>query len=228
MKKTAEAFFRVIVLACAVALASTPALGEAVRELNWDSLVPKLPPYDDPFEKLSQEQTYQLGLIVYAREQKARGATVPITLAERARIAEERLRKAGVDVEGLIAKRGEVRAERERRAKTVDASLDGKTIRMPGFVLPLEYAGKKVTEFLLVPWVGACIHTPPPPPNQIVHVRMAKGTEFESKGVYSAVWITGVLAAKASKPTLNLVDGVADIDVGYTMRGTGIEDYKTK
>ena len=204
------------------------AQAEAARELTWDHLVPKLPPYDDPFEKLSEEQTYQLGTIVYAREQKAQGRALNVTLAERARLAEERLRKEGVDIEGLIAKRAEVRVERERRAKAVDATLDGKTVRMPGFVLPLEYAGKKVSEFLLVPWVGACIHTPPPPPNQIVHVRMAKGAEFESKGMYAAVWVTGVLAATASKPTLNLVDGIADIDVGYSMQGRGIEDYQKK
>ena len=199
---------------------------EVARELKWDNLVPKLPPYDDPFEKLNEEQFYQLGTVVYAREQKAKGGALNVTLAERARLAEERLRKEGVDVDGLIAKRAEVRAERERRAKAVDATLDGKTVRMPGFVLPLEYAGKKVSEFLLVPWVGACIHTPPPPPNQIVHVRMAKGAEFESKGMYAAVWVTGKLAAKASKPTLNLVDGIADIDVGYSMQGAAIEDYK--
>lgn len=199
---------------------------EVARELKWDNLVPKLPPYDDPFEKLNEEQFYQLGTVVYAREQKAKNGALNVTLAERARLAEERLRKEGVDVDGLIAKRAEVRAERERRAKAVDATLDGKTVRMPGFVLPLEYAGKKVSEFLLVPWVGACIHTPPPPPNQIVHVRMVKGAEFESKGMYAAVWVTGKLAAKASKPTLNLVDGIADIDVGYSMQGAAIEDYK--
>jgi hypothetical protein len=204
------------------------AQADAARQLSWEQLVPKLPPYDDPFEKLSEEQFYQLGTVVYAREQKARGQPLNVTLAERARLAEQQLRKDGVDVDGLIAKRAEVRAERERRAKAVDATLDGKSVRMPGFVLPLEYAGKKVAEFLLVPWVGACIHTPPPPPNQIVHVRMAKGAEFESKGMYAAVWVTGVLAAKASKPTLNLVDGIADIDVGYSMQGTGVEEYKKK
>jgi hypothetical protein len=212
----------------ALCLFAGAAQADAARELGWEQLVPKLPPYDDPFEKLSEEQFYQLGTVVYAREQKVRGRALDATVAERARIAEEWLRKEGVDVDGLIAKRDEVRAERERRAKAVDATLDGKTVRMPGFVLPLEYAGKKVAEFLLVPWVGACIHTPPPPPNQIVHVRMAKGAEFESKGIFAAVWVTGVLSAKASTPTLNLIDGVADINVGYSMQGRGVDDYKKR
>ena len=57
----------------------------------------------------------------------------------------------------------------------MNPALDGKTIRIPGYVLPLEFSGSKVTEFLLVPWVGACIHTPPPEPNQIVYVKARQG-----------------------------------------------------
>lgn len=199
---------------------------EAVRTLDWEALLPKLPAYDDPFEKLSSEQYYQIGLVVFARDQKAGGKPVNPTLAERARAAETQLRKEGVDVERLVSLRDEVRAERERRARAVNAELDGKAVRMPGFVLPLEYAGRKVREFLLVPWVGACIHTPPPPANQIVHVKMAKGADFESKGVYAAVWVSGTLRARASKPTLNLVDGMADIDTGYQLEARAVEAYK--
>src|SRR6187399_1445007 len=50
--------------------------------------------------------------------------------------------------------------------------VDGKKVKVPGFMVPLEDEEEMVTEFLLVPYVGACIHTPPPPPNQIVLVRM--------------------------------------------------------
>src|SRR5580765_6488729 len=49
-------------------------------------------------------------------------------------------------------------------------SMNNARIRIAGFVVPLEYVGDKVTEFLLVPYFGACIHLPPPPPNQIIHV----------------------------------------------------------
>ena len=45
---------------------------------------------------------------------------------------------------------------------------NGKQVKLPGFVVPLEYSDKgRVKEFLLVPYFGACIHYPPPPPNQI-------------------------------------------------------------
>src|SRR6187549_1707175 len=51
-------------------------------------------------------------------------------------------------------------------------ALDGKSVRIPGYMVPLEDDSEIVSEFLLVPYVGACIHTPPPPPNQIVQVKM--------------------------------------------------------
>jgi hypothetical protein len=217
-------------IVCRVILAGlllpATAHAEPARQIDWNALIPKLAPFDDPFEKLSQEQYYQLGDIVYVRDLKTRGQPVDAAVAKRARAAEAQLRKEGVDVKGLLARRNEVRFERERRGKAVEASLDGKTVRMPGYVLPLEYTGRKVREFLLVPWVGACIHTPPPPPNQIVHVRIAKGAEFESEGVYTPVWVTGVLHARASKPTLNYADGMADIDTGYSLEASRIEAYK--
>ncbi len=53
--------------------------------------------------------------------------------------------------------------------------LDGKRVAIPGFMVPLEDDAEKVTEFLLVPYAGACIHVPPPPPNQMVHVLVARG-----------------------------------------------------
>ena len=67
--------------------------------------------------------------------------------------------------------------------------LNGQQVRMPGYVLPLEFSGTKITEFLLVPWVGACIHTSPPPPNQIVNVKFDGGIEI--KGQFAPMWVTG-------------------------------------
>ncbi len=211
-------------LLAGLVLCAAPAL--AARQVTWEELVPQLAPYDDPFEKLSEEQFYHLGLVFHVREVRARGQPVNAVLAERAKLAEQALRESKIDVQALHAKRDEVRAERKRRAEAVVPTLDQQNVRMPGFVLPLEYSGKKVSEFLLVPWVGACIHTPPPPPNQIVHVRMNKGAEFETKGYYQAIWVTGTMSAKLSRTKLSLVDGSADIDVGYSLRGTAIEEYK--
>jgi len=73
----------------------------------------------------------------------------------------------------------------------VNPTLVGQAVRIPGFVVPLEETKDGIKEFLLVPYFGACIHTPPPPANQIIHVMAST----PAKGVRSmdAVWISGAL-----------------------------------
>jgi len=70
--------------------------------------------------------------------------------------------------------------------------LDGTRVKIPGFMVPLELtAGAKVKEFLLVPYFGACIHYPPPPPNQIVYVNSEEPLSLQLTSV--PVWVTGEL-----------------------------------
>jgi hypothetical protein len=73
-------------------------------------------------------------------------------------------------------------------------AFDGKAIRVPGFIVPLEFAGdqQRVTRFFLVPYFGACIHVPPPPPNQIIYAEYDKGLKLES--LYDPFWLSGVLS----------------------------------
>ena len=71
-----------------------------------------------------------------------------------------------------------------------NAAMNGVAVRIPGFIVPLEEDKGEVTEFLLVPYFGACIHTPPPPANQILHVRPKEGAKFRAM---DTVWVTGKL-----------------------------------
>ncbi len=73
--------------------------------------------------------------------------------------------------------------------------LDGQRVRVPGFVVPLELDGATVSEFLLVPFFGACIHVPPPPANQMVHVKTGEGVELEHR-MMDPVWVTGQLSIR--------------------------------
>jgi hypothetical protein len=74
----------------------------------------------------------------------------------------------------------------------VNPDLEGLTLRIPGFIVPLDAnAEGLVTEFFLVPYYGACIHVPPPPPNQMVYVKPAK--PILVKDTFNAYWITGVM-----------------------------------
>ncbi len=106
----------------------------------------------------------------------------------------------------------------------VDGSLDGMAVRMPGYVLPLELTGGEVREFLLVPFVGACIHVPPPPPNQMVFV--AADRPFVSEGLYEPVWVEGVLSARGGSHSLSLVDGSSTVATGYSMRATKVTRHE--
>lgn len=106
----------------------------------------------------------------------------------------------------------------------VDDRNNGQLVRIPGYALPLEFDGTAVSEFLLVPTVGACIHTPPPPPNQIVFIKVSE--PFASKGLFTPVWVEGVLSATPGSHELSLVDGRAPIDVGYRIEGATVAPYE--
>lgn len=96
--------------------------------------------------------------------------------------------------------------------------FDGTRVRLPGYVVPLERAGGAMTEFLLVPYYGACIHTPPPPANQIVHVVADKPqTGYASM---AAVWVQGTLRATRHDSGM----GVS----GYRLDLNGIEPYRRR
>jgi hypothetical protein len=75
--------------------------------------------------------------------------------------------------------------------------IAGKAIRIPGFMVPLEYGQETLTEFLLVPYFGACIHVPPPPANQVIHV--LPGTPARMQTYMDAVWVEGVIELTSSK-----------------------------
>jgi uncharacterized protein len=94
--------------------------------------------------------------------------------------------------------------------------LDGRTVRIPGYIVPLDDFADEVTEFLLVPYFGACIHTPPPPPNQMVQVRVGRGAHA-STSWERPVWIEGRLAIKAVLSPYGVV--------AFTMRAEKITPY---
>ena len=93
---------------------------------------------------------------------------------------------------------------------------NGKVVKLPGFIVPLEYGDKgRVKEFLLVPYFGACIHYPPPPPNQIVYVVLDEPVELDS--IWDPVWAIGELKAERRGSEL----GTA----GYVMAGKELDEY---
>ena len=83
----------------------------------------------------------------------------------------------------------------------VRGEIDGKAVRVPGFVVPLEFDDNQViTQFFLVPYFGACIHMPPPPPNQIILVNYSTGLELDA--LYDPIWISGMLKVSLTENSL--------------------------
>lgn len=80
-----------------------------------------------------------------------------------------------------------------------EPSLNGKKARIAGFALPLERVGDKVTEFLIVPYFGACIHTPPPPANQIIHAKSAK--PISGVKMMVPIWTYGTFSVQRGETT---------------------------
>ena len=95
-------------------------------------------------------------------------------------------------------------------------ALDGQSVSLPGFVVPLEGDSELITEFLLVPYFGACIHVPPPPPNQLVHVTIKGGVPIDS--LYDAIVVTGIIKTQTWSGEI--------AQVGYTMQAVGVTPFE--
>ena len=96
-------------------------------------------------------------------------------------------------------------------------ALDGQQIRLPGYIVPLEVSEEgRTTDFLLVPYFGACIHVPPPPSNQIVHVKSEVGVKLDE--LSQPYWVEGPMQVKPSTSEL--------ADAGYQMEAQKIYVYE--
>ncbi|HRD68141.1 MAG TPA: DUF3299 domain-containing protein [Candidatus Competibacter sp.] len=100
----------------------------------------------------------------------------------------------------------------------VVAALDGARIRLPGFAIPLETDGQLASRFLLVPYIGACIHVPPPPLNQTVLVEAPTGARIQR--VFDPVWVTGRLTVRRADTEL--------ANAGYTLTANEVQPFYRK
>lgn len=206
-------------------LSASPAWAEIARQVTWDDLIPPGEDPVDPLSELPTDERYRMGFVANLRHMQSLGQVAPDNPAiGEAEMFITKLERKGVDVEAYLARFEEYRAAIEARDQALNEALDGRVIRIPGYLLPLEFDGTGVREFLLVPYVGACIHAPPPPPNQIVHVSLA--SNFTTDELYTPVWVTGSLSAKPSSQALSFVDGQAQIAVGYRIDGGQVERYE--
>lgn len=96
-------------------------------------------------------------------------------------------------------------------------ALEGQRVKLPGFVVPLEMDAKKIDQFLLVPYYGACIHVPPPPANQTVHVVTRQGKAFDGQ-LFDVVWVTGTVRVERLSSDL--------AEAGYRFEDASVVPYE--
>lgn len=194
------------------------------RLVTWEDLMPEQVDLIDPFDSLNDDQRVELSVIIRAKRMLELDLINETnSVAKDAEAYRLKLDAQGVDIDWYIRADEDFRKQVEiERQKTVP-ELNGAEVRLAGFVLPLEYEDNAVTEMLLVPFVGACVHVPPPPPNQMVYVKLEK--PFKSARLYTPVYITGKLSTEGDTKSIYLTDGQSDVQFGYSMVGAGIELY---
>ena len=202
-----------------------PAGAEQPRMVTWDDLMPAERPLDSPFLEYTEDQREDFAYVMRVQTDLEQGfITADSDDYKRAMKVKDDMIASGIDFEAMSAASRALIAEVDRRGAEVVRDLDGLVVRMPGYALPLESSDGGITEFLLVPYVGACIHVPPPPPNQMVFVKLADA--YQVKSLYDPVWITGRMKVEPASRALSYVDGSADVATGYTIEGISIEPYK--
>lgn len=230
----------VAVAALALALLTGAAVAmadaTAVREITWDALVPpvradlqkKALDLDRELRAMPEDKRKlydKVALEMLIRDEIDEGLTRMSSLTDREkRLLENNEMRKHPEIAEYWRQYNRVRNEFDRYLDQVRPDMNDVTIRMPGYVLPLEFDGDKVTEFLLVPFVGACIHKPVPPANQMVYVKIDK--PFRSRGLYAPVWVEGRMFARNGTHNLSLVDGSKDVDSGYSIQATRITPYE--
>jgi hypothetical protein len=208
-------FWRSAVLATCGLAGGLAWTAEPERVLEWPDLRPAVAAEVNPFTSMSDAQNEALRQIVLGRLMQARGLLDP-DAAERSRVERTReLLAQGIDPDAVLAQREVLIAQRRAAAETGVTALEGTNVRLGGFLLPAAMQGDQVTEFLLVPWIGACSHTPPPPPNQSVRVRPAQ--PYSMSRAYEPVWISGALRLRAQAKSVFVADGDLNVRSAYAI-----------
>ena len=226
---------RISTLLCLLGAAAL-SFAERSEEITWEDLLPEAV---GQLEREALELQGRLHGLTLEQHQLYRDVrrelTIQDTVNRGKRGLDELSESERIDFEGGLSQGNpeavafwrayrRLREEMAAQDAVQRTDLDGRQVRIPGYLLPLEFEGTSVKEFLLVPYVGACIHTPPPPPNQMIHVQLAQA--YAGEGLYQPVWVEGAIKTNRAKHELHLVDGAADIDVGYAIAGTEVVPYE--
>ncbi|MCE2570260.1 DUF3299 domain-containing protein [Motilimonas eburnea] len=207
-----------VITAFLLSLFSMPLYAETPLTLDWSNLNSEAKPVTIKLPELTEDQKRLLQGVIILNDQDSEESRL------QKQHIESQLAKQGLNASELIQLRQDYMQAMKENAETVTDAYNGKLVRMPGFIVPIEYnENLEATELLLVPVAGACIHMPPPAANQIVRIYYPSG--FEVQNVQYPVWVEGKFNANVITEEVFLVDGGANVAMGYEMKATLIEDY---
>ncbi|MEM9058914.1 MAG: DUF3299 domain-containing protein [Pseudomonadota bacterium] len=201
------------------------AASEAPKQIDWAALIDHTKQqFEDPYRDLDPEKLRELVEIARMRaelekaapESEAR-ASLETTLSQ----AEAKLTAEGIDIDHLIAQRWVVAERRREAAHAGNPELTRADVRISGFVIPAppDADGRPVA--YLVPERGMCSHMPPPPPNQMIRVRMTDG--WTPSFIYEPVTLTGEITIAPNVEMVMVVDGLVPMSVTYQLDAVASE-----
>ena len=201
------------------------AFAEEATITYWDELVPSIETIDDPFTELDQNQLYDLATLVKYEEAQL-DPSFKVSEASKTEMADitNGLKEQGIEVDTLFEARAAIMEQRRQLATLPNSDILNSQRKVPGYITPIEMEGTKVIKFFLVPAAGACIHTPPPPPNQLVLVDYPEGIELVS--LSTPVWVSGHLYAEESIENVSYADGASNVESVYTLTASEVELYQ--
>jgi len=194
-------------------VATTPAA--AIDRLDWDSLRPAVAPADNPFERLTPQQTDWITEIALGRLMQARGRPVGAEASARQAALSAALATEGLDAEGLLRQRDAVIAQRRAAAQAAVPAVAGREVRLVGHLVPASADGSTVTDWLFVPWAATCSHTALPA-NQIVRIPAQDLADADRHGAQPLV-LTGRIGVLEQESRLRLVDGELPLRSAYVV-----------
>ncbi|GEM80564.1 DUF3299 domain-containing protein [Vibrio superstes] len=217
--------FKLLSLGVLAVSFSTLALANTTKNtIGWQDLRPEPVEVESPFKGLSSQQIIWLDSITrYETEKSHPNMTPSDALTAKAEEARQQLDAQKIDYNSIFEKRRQNAFQRQSATFLPNPKVEGLNGRIPGFVVPVEMDGLKVIQFYLVPIAGQCIHTPPPPPNQIVLIDYPQG--FELEDLMKPVWVEGELSIGQTKQEIHIVDGNTQVESVYKMEALTIVNY---
>ena len=202
----------------AAVLAATQATAEPEAIEFPDLADPFAFAFEDPYEAMGVDMLNELKVLVQL-DQKLSGSDLDEQtrprLEARRTAAQEKLEANGHNVDVLLEQRWDVARKRQTARMATNPIFDGVEVSISGYIIPGPQAADGSGFGYLVPQVGMCSHLPPPPPNQLVRVRLRADQQVGS--LYTPVRVSGLLRAEPGDETIFILDGEARMLSGWTL-----------